>query len=600
MTGPRVCALCRKSRDSELWMHEIDGRPYFFCSSDHWRFAQREGQPYCPTCRGKPAYVPPEENPVCPSCQTPLQFFLRPRQTGNIYLHLDGAGERFLRQYQFLPGSEAPEYGRPQTDLGLAERLARRHGHELRYAGDTWFAYDSRRWHRDDTAEVDRRIKETVRSLYDEAAEIIDDEERKEFLAWAIGSESNKRITAALARSKSEHPIPCRVDDFDPDPYVLNVQNGILDLRTGVLERHDPARMCTKVANVRYDRTAQCPTWLTFLFRIMGGQEPTTVACPDCDAAEGLPCNSLQSIPCNDRLDAAAARARELTAFLQRAVGYSLTGDTRHQCFFILYGTGANGKSTFLETIGELLGDYAATAESRTLMFLKNGHGVGEDLAALQGARLVKSSEVGSGGRWDEARIKSLTGGEQITCRRLYRDPFTFRPQFKIWFATNHLPRLDPDPGMMRRIRLIPFSVTIPEKERDRDLDSKLRAELPGILNWAIEGAVQAARDLPTPVAVKVATQEYGHDNDVVQMFLDEICLLEPGAVTSAADVYRAYQEWANAAGFTPRSSKWLGDELTKKGIRKRKSSIIWYVGISLRADNPPSVNQGGPRATLA
>jgi putative DNA primase/helicase len=314
---------------------------------------------------------------------------------------------------------------------------------------------------------------EQTRQMLQEAAAIDDEALRKPEVAWALKSDSHERRAAMLKDAGALLPMPS--DTLDSDPYLFNVENGTLDLRTGLQRPHNPADRITKLAPVVYDPTATAATWDQFLARIFTGD-------------------------------------RELIRFIQRAVGYSLTGLTTEQVMFLLWGTGQNGKSTFITTLQALFGDYARqTAFDTFLAASKSTPGAARpDIVRLRGARLISALEAPAGARLAETVVKSLTGGDIISARDLYSSGSEFRMEGKLWLAANNKPEIrGTDLAIWRRIRLVPFTVTIPEEEKDPQLADKLRAELPGILNWAVEGlAVWQREGLGVPVAVERATAE--------------------------------------------------------------------------------------------
>ena len=450
---------------------------------------------------------------------------------------------------------ERPE--RPPTDLGNAERLVRLFGDQIRFVPQWgWLVWDGKRWVRDPEGQwVMEFAQETVKQIYHEAAEAPTAEERERLAKWAIASESHQRITAMVKQASSQ----CRASpkEFDADDWLLNLENGVLNLRTLELLPHDPSLMLTKLAPVVYDPTADCPRWKAFLQRIFDGNE-------------------------------------RLIRFVQRAVGYSLTGSTREQCLFFLYGTGANGKSTFLEVIRALLGDYAATAEFSTFVADRKGS-VRNDIARLHNARLVTAIEVGEGKRFAEELIKVLTGGDTVAARFLYREFFEFKPRFKVWLAANYKPEIrGTDWAIWRRIRLIPFTVTIPPEEQIPDLAEQLKGELSGILNWALEGLKDwLANGLQPPPEVTEATEAYRAEMDIVGLFVQDACVLDPKAVTPSKELYEAFKEWANENGYEPFGQTAFGRRLAAKGFQHGRAYVdgrlrrCWF-GIRLRTQNEP------------
>lgn len=341
----------------------------------------------------------------------------------------------------------------PFTDLGNAERFVREHGEDVRYCAEIkkWFIWNGSFWEKDSSGEIYRRAKKTVRGMLIEAAHIESEEVRKALVKHERRSESENRIKAMVNVAQSESGIPIRLTHFDADPMLFNVQNGTIDLRKGELRKHRREDLISKISPVTYDPLAPAPLWGAFIKRITNGSEG-------------------------------------LAEYLARTVGYSLTGETAEHALFLLYGTGANGKSTFLEALRYVMGDYAATADFGAFLASK-GQGIRNDIARLKGARFVTATESEAGKRMAESLVKQLTGGDQVSARFLYGEFFEFHPAFKLFLGTNHRPKvIGSDEGIWRRIRLIPFTLTIPPSERDKKLTAKLKSEAQGILNWAIDG----------------------------------------------------------------------------------------------------------------
>jgi putative DNA primase/helicase len=448
------------------------------------------------------------------------------------------------------------------TDVGNAKRLVRDHGAKFRYvsAWHRFLIYDGQRWAVDDTGEIERMAKDTAAGLYDEAILCdADPKARRATADHAIRSESEPRIRAMVKLAQTEPGIAVRPDDLDADTMLLNVANGTLDLEQRVLRPHRPEDLCTQFAPVVYDPMAECPRWMRFMDRIFAGND-------------------------------------NLISFMQRAIGYALTGDCTEQVLFLPWGSGANGKSTLLSTLAAMLGtgqprDYAVTTRAETFL-AKRGEGIPNDVAALHNARMVIASEADRERRLAEGMVKTCTGGDAVTARFMRSEFFSFVPRFKVFLATNHRPVIhDTSNGMWRRLRLIPFTVTIPPAEQDPHLATKLRAELPGILRWAVEGcyAWQSQR-LGYPQEVRVATDAYRRDMDLIGDFLEERCLLGAEEEITSKELYDAYTVWARDDGERVLSAKAFGLRLQERGgVRPcRTKKARGWKGIRLRTVTDP------------
>lgn len=439
----------------------------------------------------------------------------------------------------------------PFTDLGNAERLVMLHGDNLRYCYRLarWFVWTGRKWEVDEGERAEQLASETVRHLYAAISTIEDSERREKIAGWARKSESERSLRAAVSLARSRPGIPVKPDDLDRDPWLLNCPNGTLDLKTGHLGRHERADLITKCCAAEYDPEAVAPIFEAFLRRIFGG---------------------------NDRL----------ARFVQRCIGYALTGDTSEQVAFIWWGAGANGKSTFVNACLDLLADYGLSTPSETLL-LKHSDSIPNDVARLKGARFVAATETEDGRRLAESKLKAMTGQDRISARFMRAEWFDFQPSFKLFLATNHKPEIKgTDWAIWRRIRLVPFTVTIPDDEQDKALGDKLRAELPGILAWAVRGCLEWQRiGLQPPDEVIAATNEYRNESDQLGRFIDERCITGDGFQARARALYLEYKKWADGAGETVLTETAFGRRLVERGFAKEKRGSVVYEGIGLNAD---------------
>lgn len=438
-----------------------------------------------------------------------------------------------------------------RTDVANAETLVELHTADLRYvaAWRKWLAWDGTRWRIDDNGGALRHAVDAARVMCERALQACNavneriaregmsdalEETKKEAdrdLAWAANSQNARRLTAMLEVARAFDTLAVTHDKLDDDPWVLNVINGTLDLRTGRLRPHRREDLLTRLAPVVYDPTAACPAWSAFVERAMGG-----------DA--------------------------ELVAYLRRIVGYALTGSVQEHVLGFFFGGGANGKSTFLGAIHAMLGDYATPA-SRNLLFRGKGDRHATELATLLGRRFVTCSEIGAGQVFDEALVKDLTGGDPINCRRMREDEWTFTPTHKLFIAGNHKPIVrGDDEGIWRRLRLIPWDVTIPEPERDKALPERLRREFAGILAWAVAGCLEWLRDgLGDPPAVVDATAAFRVESDVLGQFFAERAIFEPDARVPRKDFRQAYEVWCGELGHEPAGARRLGEALRLRGV---------------------------------
>lgn len=413
------------------------------------------------------------------------------------------------------------------TDAANARRFIRYCGGDVRYipARKKWLVWGDHRWQIDELGVVMDRAKEVHRLLAREAMDTTAH-------AWAKASGSRDRILAMLALAQSEPEVAVSVTQLDANPLLLGVQNGVVDLATGRRIPTDRAQLITMQAGTVYDEGATCPRWKQFIDEVTG-------------------------------------RDADLATYLQRFAGYCLTGLTSDQSFFVLWGGGANGKSVFLRTLQSVLGDYSRNIVYQALMVTGNSQGPTPYLARLPGARLAVAAEPSADSCLDEATIKLVTGQDRIACRAMYGDAFEFDPQFKLVLATNHKPEIKgTDEGIWRRQRLIPFDQTFPPERRDMRLQETLARELPGILNWMIEGALAFQQaGLQPPSKVTAAILSYRTEMDTFAQWLDEACEQSRAAVTPIGALYDAYSAWCHNGRMPLVSKRKFGDQLSRRGF---------------------------------
>ena len=437
----------------------------------------------------------------------------------------------------------------PLNDAGNAQRLIALFGDRLKFCphNGEWLIKSGPIWIPDHDSQIIRFAKNTVETIRTEAANEQSEGRQKQLKAHARASGNKPKIAGQIKLAESELDVSVSVDDLDADPYLIGAINEVLDLRTGhAIVTED---VITKTVAVRSDSAAVCSRWLKFLDRIFDGNQ-------------------------------------ELINYVQRAIGYSLTGSVEEQCLFFLHGTGANGKSTFINVIRHLFGDYAVVAPSSAFMSSKTPDNPA--IAALQGARLVLASEVGEYSRLNETIVKQITGGDRITARFLYQGYFEYTPMFKVWIAGNHLPNVrGTDHAVWRRLKLLPFTVTIPEYERDPKMEEKLKQELPGILNWALEGSqLWLEGGLQEPECVTEATAQYRSSMDVLGTWIEDQCECGHTQSSSAKSLYDSYRYWAINCGEWVMTKRKFGLKLTERGFYRYKSNgVMHYKGISVKHD---------------
>lgn len=436
-----------------------------------------------------------------------------------------------------------------RTDLGNSERFVARHGDKVRFVKEWgWLLYDGRRWLKVDQARIVELAKDTVRAMQKEATGIEDNNERKDQGKWAFDCESDFRLSAMVKLAKGA--LYADATDFDTSAWLLNVLDGTIDLKTGELQGHNPNDLITKLAPVEYHGVSDGKRFEMFLMEVFN----------------------------NDV---------ELVDYVQRAVGYSLTGQTTEDKFFMAYGSGRNGKTTLFGVIQTMLGDYASTASSSLILSQGNFPKQSYDLAALIGTRFVTVSETESDKKLDVSTVKQLTGGDMVSAAAKYEKTVTFRPQLKLFLSTNNKPEVNEvSPAIWARIKLIPFDVSFQGRE-ETDLEEKLVAELPAIIRWAVEGTKKwQAVGLNEPASVLEATKEYKEDEDDLAEFIDSHIVRQVGATVKSKVLYDAYMKWLDpdvkAAGDNL-DNKQFGKEITKRYKSKRTNGGMVYLGIALK-----------------
>lgn len=428
-------------------------------------------------------------------------------------------------------------------DIGNAERLVDKFGKELRYCFKfkEWFIWKGNCWKADSKGEIFEIGRQTARAIIKESF-TAPDERRDAILKHARKSCNTQAMDSMIKQARSIPGIPIVPTELDINNWLLGTENGVIDLKTGKLGEHKSEYLITKITPIAFDELAKAPTWEAFLNKIFDNN-------------------------------------KELINFIQRAVGYSMTGETTEQCFFMCHGSGSNGKSTLFNVISDLLGDYSKTADMEIFTERRNGNNTTNEIAMLQGSRLVTTVETNDGVRLNEALVKKLTGSDPIIAKKLYNDPFEYIPVFKIWMAVNHLPMIKgTDYGIWRRIRLIPFNVKITETEKDAKLPEKLKAEYSGILNWALEGCKQWQKQgLNPPDVVLMATNEYKQDQDLFGDFISACCVIGSDIKADGRHLYKEYEAYCEESNYHPLSNKRFVSAMRERGFTKEATRSRRY-----------------------
>ena len=426
------------------------------------------------------------------------------------------------------------------TDTGNAQRLRNKYVGNIKYSyiQKEWYYWTGKVWQVDNSGEIKKLADVIIDDIKKEAFRA-DGDIQDELLKWCNRTASSKGKTNMITETQHLEGIPVQPDEFDAYTDYINCQNGIVNLRTGELLPHDSNFMMTRICYTDYDTTCGEPKlWLKFLNDVCNGD-------------------------------------KELINYLQKCVGYSLSGSIREQCAFFIYGIGNNGKSTFLDTISDLMGTYASNVQPETIMVKKNDGGANSDIARLKSSRFVTSVEPNEGVRLNEGLVKQLTGGDKVTCRFLYGKEFEYVPEFKIWIGTNHKPTIrGTDVGIWRRIKLIPFEVNIPKDKVDKTLKYKLRKELPQIFNWAVQGCIKWQEEgLELPKCVQEATKEYKAEMDILTNFMEqciEIDYKSPEPIM-APQLFNLYTVWAQKNNEYQMTSRKFYTEIAKKVPEKTR-----------------------------
>ena len=458
---------------------------------------------------------------------------------------------RSITRYQ--PEDESTDY--KLTDVGNAERFVAMFKDAVKYCAiyKKWFIWNGKFWEQDDTGKIITYAIECVRNIIHEADMLPEGDKRKAMIQHSLKSESSSRLRAMLEIAAGIPDITIRSEQLDQNPWLLNCENGTIELKTGKLREHRPEDFITKICHAPYDTNCAIPLWTQLLEKVTVGDEA-------------------------------------MQRYIQKALGYALSGDTSEQAIFILYGTGSNGKSTLLNIFSDLMNTYAQSTPSDTFMQKKN-ESVNNDIARLKGARFVSAIEMEENKRMAESLIKSMTGGDRLVTRFLYGEFFEYVPQFKVFLAVNHKPVIkDTTNSIWRRIKLIPFTTTFTEQERDKNFSARIEAtELPGILAWAVQGCLMWQHDgLTMPDFVSEATRKYKDEMDAFTNFFTECCEVREDGRVSNKMLRAKYDEWCKENGEYVLTQRPFSQKLIERGFSKKNSAnngaIEWH-GFVLRGE---------------
>lgn len=445
---------------------------------------------------------------------------------------------------------------RSWDDTGRGQRLNDQFGDVFRYMATdkTWYFYNGSYWELDNGRHIELAAEKVVNSIKAENPDFsfaTQQDKEKVMREWnKFIKESRSHIAKVHMIDEFKKYVTIDHGLFDHDNMLLNTESGYVDLTNGELKDHDIKKMFSEQTAAEYSDNIDCPMWKDFLDQIFNHDE-------------------------------------DLIHYIQKAVGYSVTGSTAEQVFFLLLGTGRNGKSVFINTIRNILGSYAKQMSVESIIVHNSSGSANSDIARLENTRLVTSSEANEGSRLDESLVKQLTGGDRILARFLYGQEFEYDPKFKIWMATNHLPFIrGTDEGIWRRIKVIPFNVQIPANKVDKNLENKLKAEWTGILNWIVQGAIMwQVEGLKDPEAVQDASKQYRENMDPLEAFLDECCKAGSNYTIMGRPLYNAYRDWARESNEHLMSMTKFGKEMAKKLPKTKERNGTRYVGIQLKKE---------------
>lgn len=438
------------------------------------------------------------------------------------------------------------------TDTGNGQRLAYYYGDTVRYSANRgkWYFWDGKAWRLDDTQEIRRIADKVIAKMKKEAFAIEDDDKRDEYIKWANRTANTNGKTNMIKETQHIEGIAVPVDYFDTQDDMINLDNGIVNLKNGEIIPHDESYCMSRIGYAPLSNDGRPEKWLEF----------------------------IDQITCGDK---------SLAEYLQKAIGYTMTASTQEQCFFILYGDGNNGKSVFTNIVKDILGTYAVNAQFDTIAMRRASASANSDIARLKGARMVTISEPEEGMRINESLVKQLTGDDTVTARFLYGDDFEYIPKYKIWISTNHKPIIHgTDNGIWRRVIMIPFRLKLKQGEIDKNLQYKLRQELPQIAKWCVDGCIKWQKEgLKMPKVVREATDGYRLEMDVLSNFVSD-CIessQDETVCVKASDVYAVYERWATDTNSYKCSPQKFGAEFGKRfGHKIRKNDGMYYKYLEL------------------